>query len=185
MMSKSKTHRLALLKMAFVVPLAVTLTFMFSVSITDRIIAQEKVDKVEQKTIQTNAVMQNDTIYPVVDDMPSFPGGDEARIRFITENIKYPELARKKGIQGRVFVTFVIEKDGQISNVKVIRGIGSGCDEEAVRVISMMPKWKPGMQNGKTVRVQFNMPIKFALSDGKKKINTIDQTKETVAPKQQ
>ncbi len=182
MMSRTKTNRLALLKMAFVVPLAVTLTFMFSVSITERIIAQEKTDKVEQKTTQNNSEKQKDSVYVVVKDMPSFPGGDAARMKFLTENIKYPELARKKGIQGRVFVTFVVEKDGQISNIKVLRGIGGGCDEEAVRVISMMPKWKPGIDNGKPVRFQFNLPIKFSLDNNKKKINKSDQPKGTVAP---
>ncbi len=99
----------------------------------------------------------------VVEEMPEFPGGEAARIKFLSENIKYPQIAREIGVQGPVFVTFVVEKNGQISGVKLLRGIGSGCDEEALRVISSMPDWNPGRQNGKEVRVQLNMPISFKL----------------------
>jgi len=98
-----------------------------------------------------------------VEEMPKFPGGDEGRIKFLSENIKYPQIARELGIQGPVYATFVVEKDGRITNVKLLRGIGGGCDEEALRVIGSMPKWEPGRQNGKEVRVQFNMPINFKL----------------------
>jgi protein TonB len=103
-------------------------------------------------------------IFTVVEAMPSFPGGDAARIKYLNANIKYPTIARESGIQGRVFVTFVVEKDGRVTDVKVLRGIGGGCDEEAVRVIKNMPKWVPGKQRGKSVRVQFNMPILFKLN---------------------
>lgn len=102
-------------------------------------------------------------IFTVVESMPSFPGGESARIEFLRENIKYPQMARESGIQGTVYVTFVVEPDGSVTDVRVLRGIGGGCDEEAVRVIKEMPKWNPGMQRGKPVRVQFNMPIKFTL----------------------
>jgi periplasmic protein TonB len=102
-------------------------------------------------------------IFTVVEAMPEFPGGDESRIRYLQNTLKYPQMARESGIQGRVFVTFVVERDGSISDVKVLRGIGGGCDEEAVRVIQQMPKWVPGKQRGKPVRVQFNMPILFKL----------------------
>ena len=103
-------------------------------------------------------------IFQVVETMPTFPGGDAARIKYLQNNLKYPTMARESGIQGKVFVTFVVEKDGSITDVKVLRGIGGGCDEEAVRVIKNMPKWKPGKQRGKPVRVQFNMPIVFKLA---------------------
>ncbi|MPM01267.1 hypothetical protein SDC9_47506 [bioreactor metagenome] len=82
---------------------------------------------------------------------------------FLRNNIKYPQGARESGIQGTVFLTFVIEPDGKLSNIKVLRGIGGGCDEEAIRIISLMPPWKPGKQFGKPVRVQFNLPIRFLL----------------------
>ena len=99
----------------------------------------------------------------IVQEMPEFPGGDVARISFFASNIKYPMIARETGVQGQVYFTFVVEKDGSISGLKLLRGIGAGCDDEAERVIAMMPKWKPGRQNGKEVRVQFNMPISFIL----------------------
>lgn len=104
-------------------------------------------------------------IFTVVETSPSFPGGDEARIRFLTNNIRYPQEARDAGISGTVYITFVVERDGSTSDVRVLRGIGGGCDEEAVRVIKMMPEWSPGKQRGKPVRVQFNMPIKFSLAE--------------------
>jgi protein TonB len=103
-------------------------------------------------------------IFTVVEDQPTFPGGDEARIRFLQNNIKYPQMARESSIQGTVYVTFVVERDGSVTDVRVLRGIGGGCDEEAIRVIKAMPKWVPGKQRGKPVRVQFNMPIKFTLA---------------------
>ena len=103
-------------------------------------------------------------IFTVVESMPGFPGGEAARIQYLNENIKYPQMARESGIQGRVFVTFVVERNGSVTDVKVLRGIGGGCDEEAIRVIQNMPKWEPGKQRGKPVRVQFNMPILFKLN---------------------
>jgi len=102
-------------------------------------------------------------IFLVVEEMPSFPGGEKEMYRYIGKNIEYPRMAKESGISGRVFVTFVVEKDGRVTDVKVLRGIGGGCDEEAVRVIKSMPRWKPGKQRGKPVRVQYRMPIKFTL----------------------
>lgn len=98
-----------------------------------------------------------------VPEMPEFPGGDAERVRFMKENLSYPEDAKTIGVTGTVYVGFVVEKDGSITQVTVLRGIGSGCDEEAVRVVQMMPKWKPGRQQGHEVRVQFTLPIKFVL----------------------
>lgn len=102
-------------------------------------------------------------VFSVVEDEPEFPGGVEALYKYLAENIKYPEQAKSEGVQGRVFVSFVIEADGSVSNAKVLRGIGGGCDEEALRVVEAMPKWKPGMQQGVPVRVQYNIPITFKL----------------------
>ena len=110
----------------------------------------------------------NDTIYQVVEQMPQYPGGEQALMKYAADNIKYPQEAKDKNISGRVFVSFVIEKDGSVSNVKVVRGIGGGCDEEAVRVIKGMPKWKPGMQKGKPVRVSYQIPIFFKLDNAQK-----------------
>jgi len=104
-------------------------------------------------------------IFVIVEQTPEYPGGDEARLNFLRNNIKYPQMAREAGIQGTVYVSFTVEKDGSITQVKVLRGIGGGCDEEAIRVTKMMPKWKAGKQRGKEVRVSYNMPIKFTLQD--------------------
>lgn len=102
-------------------------------------------------------------IFMVVESMPEFPGGEAALYKFLAENIKYPQMAKESGIQGRVFVTFVVERDGKVTDVRVLRGIGGGCDEEAIRVVKNMPKWAPGKQRGKSVRVQYNLPVKFTL----------------------
>ena len=102
-------------------------------------------------------------VFTIVEQMPSFPGGDEKMYKYLGNNIKYPQVARETGIQGRVFVNFVVEPDGSVSNVKVLRGIGGGCDEEAMRVVKSMPKWKPGKQRGKPVRVSYNLPVNFKL----------------------
>ena len=107
-------------------------------------------------------------VYKVAENMPSYPGGDDARIKFLIENIKYPEAAMKNKVQGKVFVTFIVRADGSITDVKILRGIGSGCDEETVRVIKLMPKWNPGIDKGKPVDVQFNLPINFILDNHKK-----------------
>ncbi len=102
-------------------------------------------------------------IFTIVEEQPSFPGGEAALMEYLGKNISYPPMAKESGIQGTVFVTFVVEPNGSVTNVKILRGIGGGCDEEAVRVVKNMPTWKPGKQRGKPVRVQFNLPIKFVL----------------------
>ena len=114
-------------------------------------------------TFKVKAYDAKSGTYIIVQEQPTFAGGDEARINYIKENIRYPEEARAKGIQGTVFVTFVVEPDGSVTDVRILRGIGGGCDEEAIRVIEDMPKWVPGKQRGQAVRVQFNMPIRFVL----------------------
>ncbi len=102
-------------------------------------------------------------IFKVVEEMPEFPGGAAKLMEYIQKNIKYPIMARESDIQGRVFVNFVVEPDGSISNVTVMRGIGGGCDEEAVRVVNSMPNWKPGKQRGSAVRCAYTVPIIFKL----------------------
>jgi serine/threonine-protein kinase len=102
-------------------------------------------------------------IFMIVESMPEFPGGEPNLYKYLAENIKYPQMANESGIQGGVFVTFVVERDGSVTDVRVLRGIGGGCDEEAIRVVKNMPKWTPGKQLGKSVRVQYNLPLKFTL----------------------
>ena len=108
---------------------------------------------------------QKQKTYLVVEEQPSFPGGEKARVQYLADNIDYPNKAREEGIQGTVYVTFVVEQDGSIADVRVLRGIGGGCDKEALEVVENMPDWKPGKKDGEAVRTQFNMPIRFTLSE--------------------
>ena len=106
-----------------------------------------------------------DSVYKVVEFMPEFPGGIQALLQYLGSNIKYPEQAKKDSVQGRVFISFVVEKDGQVSNAKLLRGIGGGCDEESLRVVNSMPKWTPGKdENENPVRVAYNLPVLFKLN---------------------
>jgi TonB family protein len=116
----------------------------------------------------SNDTTNNSEIFTNVEVLPSFPGGIQAFGKFLAQNLRYPKVAHDAGIQGRVFCQFVVEKDGSLSNIKVVRGIGGGCDEEAVRVLAISPKWKPGLQNGKIVRVSYTIPIFFQLKDENK-----------------
>lgn len=102
-------------------------------------------------------------IFTIVEQMPEFPGGLEALFSYLGNKLKYPSMAKDANIQGKVYVTFVVDRDGSITNAKVLRGIGGGCDEEAIKVVENMPKWDPGKQRGKAVRVQYNLPINFIL----------------------
>lgn len=101
--------------------------------------------------------------FQYVEQMPTFPDGQEAMYKFIYDRIKYPAIARENGISGQVIVQFVVSKDGDIKNARVARGIGGGCNEEALRVVNEMPRWKPGKHNGRAVPVTFTLPIKFVL----------------------
>ena len=124
------------------------------------------------ETLLDVATSKEDTVYQIVEEMPVFPGGEQAMMKFVAENINYPQEAKDKEIAGRVFVSFVVEKDGSVDEVKVMRGIGGGCDEEVVRVVKAMPKWKPGKQDGKPVRVNYMMPFNFKL-DTPQKTNSL------------
>jgi len=108
-------------------------------------------------------VIPDDTPHLSPEVAPEFPGGLEALMSFLSKNIRYPAQARDQQIQGRVYLSFVVERDGSVSNITLLRGIGFGCDEEAIRVVGLMPTWKPGRQNGIPVRVYYNLPIKFTL----------------------
>jgi len=103
------------------------------------------------------------TVFITVEQNPEFPNGEAALFKYLSSNIKYPTIARENGIEGTVFLGFVIERDGSITDVKIKRAVGGGCSEEAMRVVQLMPKWKPGKQQGKAVRVAFTIPVKFKL----------------------
>ena len=106
-----------------------------------------------------------DEIFTIVEDKPTFPGGDGAMYKYLGKSIDYPSQARRMGIEGRVFVQFIVGKDGSIRDVQAIKGIGAGCDEEAVRVIKKMPKWSPGKQRGRAVQVRMVLPVFFKLNN--------------------
>ena len=102
-------------------------------------------------------------VFDVVEEMPSFPGGQGALMSFLNSNIKYPVVAQENGVQGRVIVGFVVERDGSITDVKVMRSVDPSLDREAQRVVRAMPRWKPGKQNGSAVRVKYTVPVVFRL----------------------
>jgi periplasmic protein TonB len=119
------------------------------------------------RPVMTEETPENQTDEPfiIVQKMPEFPGGVSAMNEFLKRNIKYPQLAKEIGITGTVFISFIVEKDGTLSSQTILKGIGGGCDEEALRVIRMMPKWEPGKQREVPVRVLFNLPVRFTLKN--------------------
>jgi len=101
--------------------------------------------------------------FSIVEEKPEYPGGTDAMLKFLGNNSKYPHLAKEAGIGGVVIVQFIIEKDGSVGDVKIVRGLGGGCNEEAIRVVKMMPKWTPGRQRGRAVRITCHLPLNFNL----------------------
>jgi protein TonB len=110
------------------------------------------------------------TVYTIVERQPQFPGGMDSLRAFITTNRRYPAEAQKAGIKGRVLVSFIIEMDGSLRDITVFSGLGYGCDEEAVRIIGAMPRWAPGSQDGRLLRVKYTLPIAFGVPDRARKI---------------
>ena len=128
---------------------------------TNTVITEDQeiiIDETENEVIEQVA-----PVLTIVELMPGFNGGEEEMYKWLANNIKYPQVAKETGISGTVVVTFVVERDGGITNVQVLKDIGGGCGDEALRVVKAMPKWKAGKQNGVPVRVQFNLPIRFTL----------------------
>jgi protein TonB len=113
-----------------------------------------------QKTVVAE---KNQQVFDVVEQMPEYPGGIQALFEYLQQNVKYPEDAKNQKVEGRVIATFVVETDGTINNVEVVKPAFPSLDAEAVRVLSAMPKWTPGMQSGKVVRVKYTVPINFNL----------------------
>jgi len=114
-------------------------------------------------TVKTEITEEPEQPFIIVEQMPQFPGGEIEMMKFIKNNLRYPSTAIEMGISGTVTVNFVVGKDGRITRIKVIRGIGGGCDEEAVRILEKMPPWSPGKQGGMTVMVSYTVPFKFVL----------------------
>ena len=163
MMNKTKT-RFGAWKVLAALPVVALLTMVGCKPATEKAVDQEEIP-FEYSGEDKSAPMDADTdqVFQVVEVNPEFPGGMEALIKYLSENIKYPEQAKKDKTQGKVYISFVVEKDGSVADAKVLRGIGGGCDEEALRVVNAMPKWTPGKQRNTPVRVQFNLPVVFKL----------------------
>lgn len=158
MMNKQASNPLARFKYLLFVPLAIALLAMNNTTIRANV--QKKVVKTTKTTKEADA---SNKVYEVVEQMPSFPGGDAAMMKYLAENIKYPVSAQKAKEQGRVVVQFIVEKDGAVTGVKTVRSVTPVLDAEAVRVIKAMPKWTPGRQGGQPVRVKYNVPVSFRL----------------------
>ena len=124
---------------------------------------QEWFDPQEYEYVVVEPEPEPDEIFFVAEDQPEFPGGDAALMEYLRKNIKYPAICRENNIQGRVIVTFIVNKDGTITEPEVVKSVNPSLDKEALRVISQMPNWKPGYQRGKPVRVKFTVPVNFQL----------------------
>ncbi|MGD9992241.1 MAG: TonB family protein [Salinivirgaceae bacterium] len=188
MLTKIKSSKWAKIRMLVVLPVLVGLLLMFACKQLDQEVIESPILVNKEKSAfmdgndSTNTVFDatqgtiqrvedaegkkvDEKIYFMVDKMPVFPGEEEELRKFIASNIKYPVEAAKSGIQGRVFVMFIVNSEGNVEDAKVVRGVHPLIDEEALRVINMLPKWTPGEHEGKNVSVQFTVPINFALSD--------------------
>ena len=119
--------------------------------------------KIKEAVAQPEPKPEVEKVFDVVEQMPSFPGGPSALMEWLSNNVKYPVVAQENGVQGRVVVSFVVERDGSITDVKVVRGVDPSLDREASRVVRAMPRWIPGKQNGSAVRVKYNVPVAFRL----------------------
>jgi TonB family protein len=174
MLLKGKSNNWAILKYGVVAPILFLAVLVSSVSCSDANINEPaEINLSKDETLVTPPLpidepdatkkIKKREIFTAVEQNPEFAGGQAEMYRYLGENIKYPAAAQRANISGRVFVKFVVEDDGSIGDVVVMKGIGFGCDEEAIRVVKSMPRWKPGVQNGKNVRVYYNMPIVYKL----------------------
>lgn len=163
MMNKTKS-RFGAWKALAALPVAAVLVMAGCQPANGEAVEQEEIP-FEATNVDESAPLDanTDEVFKVVEVDPEFPGGEEALYKYLAENIKYPEKAKNNKVEGRVYITFVIEKDGTVSDAKVLRSVNEELDAEALRVINAMPKWKPGMQRGVPVRVQYNIPISFKL----------------------
>jgi periplasmic protein TonB len=150
----------------FIAPVVVdTVEEKVEIATTEQLIATNTNDQVVEEVVEeTNQVVEEEApAFIVVEEMPIFPGGDAAMMKYIADNIKYPQICKENNISGKVFVNFIINEQGKVDKVKVVRGVDPYLDKEAIRVIESLPDWTPGRQRGKAVRVQFTIPISFAL----------------------
>ena len=159
MLNRKRTHNIMVGKYLMFIPV-VALLLLFSNC------ANKKTDKEKKAEPQAEATLpqeKTDSIYSVVETMPDYPGGQKELLSFLSRNIKYPTKAEENKIQGRVVIQFVVNKDGSVSDAKVVRSVDPELDKEALRVVNSMPQWKPGMQKGEAVSVKYTIPIAFRL----------------------
>ena len=165
MMTKPRSSSMAKFKVLFAIPMIFMLIFAFSIA-PNELYSQENQKKVNySKQKKVDAKTEKGDVFEKVDVMPEFVNGKDAMIKFIAQNVKYPESERKKGVQGKIYVSFVVNKHGKITDVKIARGVSPAIDREAIRVVKSMPNWKPGENNEKPVKVKFTIPISFKLSE--------------------
>lgn len=190
MMQKKKSNRWAQAKYLLAVPVTAFGVMLFATPAASAISTEISGCKVSN-LFPNDQVLASENEYPlaelasndvnelftVVEEMPEYPGGTQAMMLFIAENLRYPAECADKGIQGRVILSFVVEKDGTISSIEEMRSPDERLTAEAIRVVSSMPKWKPGKQRGQEVRVKYVMPISFRLNDDKDGIIVVDEVK--------
>ena len=171
MMNKKRTCTAGRIKYALFVPLAVALLLASNISCTSTEKKNEQVASKEKPEVKFDVEedykaqdSSENVVFQVVEEMPEFTGGMAECMKFLSKNIKYPTIAQENGVQGRVIVQFVVTKEGDITEAKVVRGVDPYLDAEALRVINSMPKWKPGKQNGEAVNVKYTIPVTFKLS---------------------
>ena len=164
MLTQKGSSKLMKIRFVWLAPVALAVIIVFACNKADNT-GQKVVEKTaNNESTALSEIPSNDSVYTIVEKMPEFPGGQGELVKFIGNNVKYPEIGKEHGIQGKVYVQFVINQNGQIENVKVIRGVDPALDEEAVRVIKSMPAWIPAENKGEKVRIQFVLPINFVLS---------------------
>lgn len=171
MLNKKRTNRARTIKYLALIPMAAGLLILNNLDamartfngLVDNTLNTEEAIEIAPVEMDIPMIQQKDSVYAVAEKSPQFPGGEQALLKFLTTNIKYPEIAIENKKEGRVVISFIIEKDGSISNPKVARSVDPSLDKEAMRVIMTSPKWTPGEIKGEIVRVKYTMPIMFAL----------------------
>jgi len=128
-------------------------------------ICAQEIEPLPKKTIETTIETVEDEVFIIVETQLEFPGGINKMMQFISSNFKYPEIDKENGIEGRVYVSFIVEKDGTVSTVEILKSVSKALDAEAIRVVKLMPNWTPGTQNGNPVRVSFHLPILAKLKE--------------------
>lgn len=162
MMDKNRSSRNSLLRYLFLLPVALLLVV--ACNSREDELTDEQILKQEKTAAPMNSVKEvAEDVFMVVEEMPQYPGGTDALLKFLADNIKYPQSAENAKIQGRVIASFVVTKAGKVSDINIVRGVDPELDDEAVRVIKMMPDWTPGRQRGEAVNVKYTIPVTFRL----------------------